>query len=148
MAMSVIPSSGNPGISMAVRLPDLPHFELYEGNIVGGGDLVSMAGCNGELAELFHHRQYSPRHQADVVAWAQRCLPPRPRLGWADNRVLHLWHGTLEKRQYGERLRILTPRHYDPARDLDRSGPALRFAASAGDLKAAVGAYLASRDDA
>ena len=144
----VQPSSGGAGMATGLRLASLPAFELYEANIVGGGDLLMGCAFLGRLQELFDVRNYSSAHQADAVAWATRCLRAQARSGWADNRALHLWHGKLEGRQYGERMGILGPRGYDPARDLDRSGPAMRFTAQAGELKAVVGAYLASRNDA
>ncbi len=142
------PLSGNPGLAIAVRLADLPDFELYEHNIVGGADLVLTAAVHGALDDLFLQRQFSSRHRADIVAWAARCLRPQARLGWANGRVLHLWHGTMADRRLDARQLVLAPRDYDPERDVDRSGAALRFADAAGDLKAAVAAYLASRGDA
>jgi hypothetical protein len=142
------PLSGNPGLATAVRLADLPDFELYEGNIVGGGDLVLAAGIHGAMDDLFLHRHFSPGHRADILAWAARCLPSQAHLGWAEGRVVHLWHGTMEARRLKQRQLVLGPRNYDPARDVDRSGDALRFKDSACGLKAAVEAYLASRDDA
>ncbi|ROZ64127.1 hypothetical protein [Ramlibacter sp. WS9] len=142
------PLSGNPGLATAVRLAELPEFKLYEGNIVGGGDLVLMAGIHGALDDLFLHRHFSPGHRADVLAWAARCLPSQARLGWAEGRVLHLWHGTMEARRLKQRQLVLGPRDYDPQRDVDRNGDALRFKDPAGELKAAVEAYLVSRDDA
>ncbi|MES2633028.1 MAG: hypothetical protein V4669_08650 [Pseudomonadota bacterium] len=146
----VPPSSGGAGIASAIRLDALPAFECYDANIVGGGDLLMAAAAIGELQALFATRPYSPAHQADASAWAERCLPPhrnRQRLGYADNRAMHLWHGEMEGRQYGERTKILAPRGFDPARDIDRSGQALRFTESAVDLKNAVGDYLRSRND-
>ncbi|WP_048438941.1 hypothetical protein [Caenimonas sp. SL110] len=146
----VPPSSGGAGIASAVRLDDLPDFECYDGNIVGGGDLLMAAAAIGMLQALFATRPYSAAHQCDAAAWAARCLPAgkdRQRLGFADNRAMHLWHGEMEGRQYGERTKILAPRGYDPARDIDRSGNALRFMQCAGDLKDAVGNYLRSRND-
>lgn len=145
---NVSPLSGNPGLATAVRLADLPDFELYEGNIVGGADLVLTAGVHGALDDLFLHRHFSPGHRADVIAWAARCLRPRVRLGWAEGRVLHLWHGTMAARRLQQRQLVLGPRNYDPERDVDRSAEALRFRDPAGELKAAVEAYLVSRDDA
>ncbi|MRD48823.1 hypothetical protein [Caenimonas koreensis] len=142
------PSSGSTGMAIAVRLADLPSFELYDGNIVGGGDLLMATAFIGRLKELFDVRNYASGHEADAFAWAARCLPRQPRLGWADNRVMHLWHGSLADRQYGERLHILGPRGYDPAIHLDRSGQAMRFTPCASELKNAVAHYLASRNDA
>ncbi|WP_048438806.1 hypothetical protein [Caenimonas sp. SL110] len=143
--------AGGPGMACAVRLAALPDFALYDANIVGGGDLVLAAAVTGRLQELFSVRHYAPRHQADVMAWAAHCLPGHPdqqRLGYADNRVMHLWHGTLEGRQYGERMKILGPRGYDPAVDIDRGLDALRFMPRATELKTVVEAYLRSRNDA
>ncbi len=148
MSMTSSPASGNPGMASAIRLADLPHFEFYEGNIVGGGDLVLAAACLGELEMMFRNRLYAPGHEAHVRAWAARCIPALGRLGWAANTVLHLWHGTMEARRYNQRQFVLGPRNYDPQKDIDGSGDAMRFKDSSGELKAAVGAYLASRDDA
>lgn len=148
MATTVIPVSGIPGMSIALRLEALPGFDLYDGNIVGGGDQVLVAAALGRLDEHFHHRALAPGHQADIRAWARRCLPTLPGVGLADNRVLHLWHGTMEGRQYGMRHNIVRDFDYDPRRDLDRSGVALRFTDGADGLKDAVGSYLVSRGDA
>lgn len=134
-------------LSIALRLEDLPDFELYEGNIVGGGDQVLVAASLGRLDEHFLHRSLASGHQADVSAWARRCLRTTPGIGLADNRLLHLWHGAMEGRQYGIRHSILRGCDYDPQRDLDRSGEALHFAAGAAMLKTAVQAYLMSRGD-
>jgi hypothetical protein len=144
------PVSGNPGMAIALRLAELPDFEFYDGNIVGNGDTLLVSAYLGQLDAFFGPRQYCPTHRADIVAWAARCLPPlrTPRLAWADNRVLHLWHGSIEDRQYGQRFNILGPRNYDPLRHLDRSREALSFADGAGEIKAAVGSYLRSRNDA
>ena len=38
--------SGNPGMANAVRLGELPRFELYDGNIVGGGDSRDSENCD------------------------------------------------------------------------------------------------------
>lgn len=148
MAPTVIQVSGIPGMSIALRLEALPGFELYECNIVGGGDQVLVSAAMGRLDEHFHHRSLAPGHQADIRTWARRCLRTLPGVGLADNRLLHLWHGKLAGRQYGMRHSILQSRDYDPRRDLDRSGDALRFAAGTEGLKAAVGEYLVSRGDA
>jgi hypothetical protein len=144
------PSSGNAGMAVALRLAGLPGFEFYDANIVGGGDLLLASAWLDELEAFFAPRQYTAAHRADVLHWARRCLPARRKrqLGWADNRVLHLWHGTLAQRQYGERRAILGSRGFDPARHIDRSGEALRFTGAAGEIKAAVEAYLVSRNDA
>ncbi|HVZ44058.1 MAG TPA: hypothetical protein VHA82_09620 [Ramlibacter sp.] len=149
MAVGMLPPfSGNPGMATAFRLDALPHFEHYENNIVGGGDTVLTAACSGELDALFRYRNFSLPHQADMLAWTKRSLPAPAGLGWAANRILHLWHGLLEDRQYGKRMDILASRGYDPRRHLDRSGVALRFREGCGDLRAAVADYLASRHDA
>jgi len=149
LAMTIIPVSGNPGMSIALRLASLPDFEMYEGNIVGGGDQALLAASMHSLDELFRHRTLTPAHQADLRAWAQRCLPPGLRFGHADNRLLHLWHGTMEGRQYGQRLGILPKYDYDPRIDIDSTGDALRFTGARGDgLRNAVRAYLESRHDA
>jgi hypothetical protein len=142
------PGRGQPGMAFAVRLPDYPSFELYEGNIVGGADSVLLAACAGVLQRFHRERGYSPGHQADIDRWAQRHIRAAAGIGWADNRVLHLWHGPIASRQYAQRVDILASRKYDPARDLDRTGAAIRLRGHAADLRHAVAQYLRSRDDA
>ncbi|MBI5276538.1 MAG: hypothetical protein HY854_08750 [Burkholderiales bacterium] len=139
--------SGNPGMALAARLHE-GNFCLYENGIVGGGDFLVAAGSVGRLDEVFETRPVTLSQQADIRDWAACCLPVGSGLGWADNRLMHLWHGPMAARQYAQRYAILADHDYDPQRDIDRSQPALRFSDSAGGLKEAVAAYLGSRDDA
>jgi hypothetical protein len=144
-----VPLAGNPGMATALRLDRWPHLRLYEGNIVGGGDLVLLAALNQGLDEMFTHRAYSAAHQADIRRWARHEIPPRARLGHAANRLLHLWHGALEDRRYAQRQAVLAGHCYDPAIDLDpgREGP-LGLIEGSHALRQGVKDYLSSRKDA
>lgn len=143
------PLSGNPGMAIALRPGALPGFRFYECNLVGGADLALAAALAGALDEVFTHRAFSPGHQDHLRDWARRCIPAGSSLGFAPQRLLHLWHGKLKDRGYSTRNAILLEHGFDPARDVDPD-PAggLRLTQQAQALRRAVAQYLASRNDA
>lgn len=140
--------SGNPGMAVALRLDDRPDFRLYEGNLVGGGDIVLMAAFTGRLGELFSVCPYSPHHQSHIRSWQSRNIPIAGKLGYADNQLLHLWHGDMKKRKYRERYTILTENNYDPCCDIDSSHlTSLKLAEKSIRLRELIADYLFSRTD-
>lgn len=148
-ATLLTPATGHPGMTTAIRVSRMPAFRFYENNIVGAGDSVLVAAASGRLDELFGNRPYAKRHEEDIRAWAAHCVGSGALgLGVAHNGILHLWHGEPGHRQYTQRLQILASHDYDPARDVDGSGPALRCTPAARGLGDAIAAYLVSRNDA
>lgn len=106
---------GCPGLAWAARREDIPDG-LYEYHIVGGGDSAAVyAWLNVE----------SPIATAGTT-WGNdfmsRCQVERDRIGGSvtclSQSVVHFYHGTKGRRQYGDRYAILDNHGYDPATDL------------------------------
>lgn len=144
-----VPLSGNPGMAVAMRGEELLAHGLYEGNVVGGGDLVAVAAFADRLGELFENREYSPAHQEHIRSWAAGVRAADPGIGFAPNRLLHLWHGSLADRRYSQRMAILNAFGYDPVRDVvPAPGEPLRLRGHADALKRSIAEYMAARRDA
>jgi len=148
-AMPIPPLSGNPGLAMAIRADMLRHWSYYEYNIVGGGDLVTLAAMTLNLSALFSNITFTPKHQDHMLQWAQSQNFKRCLIGFASNKLLHLWHGKLENRQYRSRFEILRDCNYDPSIDIqpDPEG-ALCFTHGSEQLKKRIEKFLCSRQDA
>lgn len=139
---------GNPGLATSIHLKRLAQWRFYEGNIVGGGDLAMAASLSGKTKELFETLVYTDSHQRHLLKWAQSQNPSRIRLGHANGRILHLWHGEIQDRQYRQRYSVLTRHNYNPDTDLtSHESGALGFSTFNPHLKTAVGNYIHSRKD-
>ena len=139
---------GNPGMAVAIRIDRNSRWYHYEGNIVGGADILLMAGVANCLEDYMHSRKYSPAHKEHILKWRDEHFHANCKLGYADNTVFHLWHGKIEKMDYRKRVLILTECEYDPPKDLNlEEAGALSFASKDSDLKERVAEYLFSRQD-
>lgn len=98
---------GAPGFAWAARREAIP-WGVYDKDIVGGGDCHAIAAFVKERKWV--EKQYSSlrRPAADFDAWKAKQLPLiNGRIGCVSGGAYHLYHGTHEKRQYGDRLQIL-----------------------------------------
>ena len=140
---------GNPGLATAISLQRRPGWRYYEGCIVGGGDLATIAATCQKTDEFFQIRGHTSGHQQHLRNWANTQDVSGIRIGRIDGRIMHLWHGDLKNRQYTQRYSILTDHHYDPAADIiSLPGQALQFSPSNASLKQSVEDYILSRKDA
>lgn len=140
-------SSGNPGMAVALSMEKLAKLHLYEANIVGGGDSVLMAGATHSIPDLFSVRPYTNAHKQSILDWYDKSIPSGNQLGYADNEIAHLWHGTIESRQYLSRHVILSKCDYVPSRDINwfKSG-ALELSEAGAYLKKLILHYMQSRE--
>ncbi|QDT30494.1 hypothetical protein Enr10x_58600 [Gimesia panareensis] len=98
---------GTPGFAWAARREAIP-WGIYDKDIVGGGDCHAVAAFVKERKWV--EKQYSSlkRPAADFDAWKAKQYPLIDgRIGCVPGAAFHLYHGTREKRQYGDRLQIL-----------------------------------------
>lgn len=139
---------GNPGLATAISLQRRPGWRHYEGCIVGGGDLATIAAVCQKTDEFFGIRGHTPKHQQHLRNWANSEDVAGIRVGRIDGRIMHLWHGDIKDRQYTQRYSILTDHHYDPTTDITSlPGQALQFSSSNASLKQSVENYILSRKD-
>lgn len=108
-----------PGLAWAAHRSLLARHGMLDICILGGACSATAFASQGEfdLAEEF--LEMSPAMRASYRAWAEPFYADvRGHLGFADNTVLHLWHGELTRRRYRERHAGLVPFGFDPATDL------------------------------
>lgn len=106
----------SPGGAWMARRDVLPRIP-FEENIIGGGD-DAFARC------LFG--DWEPIVPRMGTRWLRRYLIEsvplfrslRGRVGYYDQTLTHLWHGSKDNRQYGTRHNILIENDFDPAEDI------------------------------
>lgn len=136
------------GFGWAARRETLQAVGLYEANVIGGGDALTVIAAVGRLDQYLAKRPLTPAHQGHFRKWYSDARQAGLFAHVADLRqtAWHLWHGTMINRNYYGRRQILLRNDYDPVRDLvfepDR---ALRWAQPGSALARAVGDYFFSR---
>jgi len=134
------------GLAWAARREPLEEHGLYDACILGGGSRAILCAALGEFDHLSTIRM-TPRHAQHYLTWAPKFADAMGgRIGYIDGRILHLWHGDLRDRKYGERIERLKQYRFDPSTDLalDPEG-CWRWATEKPDLHRYVRSYFHSR---
>jgi hypothetical protein len=105
---------GHTGFAWAFRKDSLSH--LYDKMIIGGGDNLITHGLFGIYPKAYkmlsdnlisHHKEYISNLKLEGSIY------------YAKGVIVHLWHGEIENRQYGERrLKMFNDFRYNPDVDL------------------------------
>jgi hypothetical protein len=106
----------HPGFAVVFDRKLVEEVGLYEKHTMGGGDGVVMRASLG-FTDVWIYRVMGRCLAANVRQWAKHWhaqLREDRLLAATEGRVVHLWHGTMENRQYNTR--------YDPTR-LPRAMP-------------------------
>lgn len=136
------------GLAWAARREELARAQLYDRNVVGGGDGVPVQAGLGLLPRLWTARRFAPAHRADIEAWARRAADAGllAHVGHLGGDVYHLWHGTFRNRNYRGRYDILARHAYDPTRDVRLAdNGAWAWSDPAGPLARDVAEYFFAR---
>ena len=101
--------AGEPGFAMAVRRSILKSHGLYDRMILGGGDRAILGGVMGiDPVDNVHLNTHPDNVLADVRQWSRDLFTAaRGSLYYTEGNLLHLWHGRLIDRGYGQRTRLL-----------------------------------------
>lgn len=137
----------SPGLAWAGRRSLLQEHGLYEACILGGAYAVIACAALGEFELAENYCEMSDAMRAFYRAWAEPFFDDvQGRLGYADNTVLHLWHGDLPRRFYRERHVGLESFGFDPLTDLGTSDSGcLEWASEKPEMHAYVRRYFAAR---
>lgn len=111
---------GHSGFAWAARRELLNRHGLYDGLILGGGDLLIAKTfyTSEELEPAF----YPPALNNAVERWRRPFhADVEGSVSHAEGRVLHLWHGQAANRTYVDRARILRDCEFDPECDIEPS---------------------------
>jgi hypothetical protein len=115
----------SPGHAWCARREVLEAAGLYDGMIVGGGDLGIGLAAIGRHEAFVCAYAMGPAHAEHYRRWAVRFHEAvQGRLGVLDGDIYHLWHGSLEDRGYETRYDRLRELDFDPSADvaLDENG--------------------------
>ena len=137
------------GLAWASRREVLDAHGFYDACILGSGDRAILSAAIGKFDCCTRGLQMSARRAAHYLAWAQPYFETvRGRIGYLPGRVLHLWHGEIKDRRYGDRDRDLAALDFDPFDDIALDpGGAWRWSSDKPDLHAFIKSYFASRNE-
>jgi hypothetical protein len=116
-----------PGFAWAAPSAFLRKNGVYDRCIMGGGDMLFCYGITGLSERLLDNHKAAgwsfygdcPSYRSWALHVAEEC---RGRLGFVDGRIVHLFHGNLQDRQYKSRIDGLVPFAVDLDRDIAAPG--------------------------
>lgn len=111
-------NQSHPGFAWAGRSDWLRKYGLEDMMPVGGGDCTTVKALQGGSGQHFDH-QMSPGWKQYFARWAEPLAREiNGRIGFLDQAIMHLWHGSPRDRHYVDRWEYV--RDYDPATDVFR----------------------------
>lgn len=140
---------GHPGFAWGARRGLLERHGLYDACVAGGGDHVVAHAAAGDWTSRCFAWSFGrdTAHYRHFARWAEPFFEDaRGRVTFAPGRVLHLWHGDWEDRNYTFRHKELRAFGFDPEGDLrvDESG-CWAWASDKPELRAWAAGYFARR---
>jgi hypothetical protein len=110
----------SPGHAWASRRSILEQSGFYDAMIVGGGDRAMINAMCGEIEGYIDRCILTPAHAEHYRKWAAGFYRlAQSKIGYVPGRLTHLWHGTVQNRNYMGRQAILAESDFDPARDIE-----------------------------
>ena len=116
-----------PGFAWAAQTAFLRKIGIYDRCIMGGGDMLFCYGISGLSQQLLdNHKAAGWAFYGDCRSyrlWASQAAEAcGGRWGCVGGRILHLFHGTLQDRQYKSRIDGLVPFAIDLDQDISAGG--------------------------
>jgi hypothetical protein len=140
---------GHPGFAWGARRELFARHGVYDTCVVGGGDhLIAHAATGDWTSRCFRWTLgTSTAHYLHFVEWAERFYrDARGLVSYAPGRLLHLWHGEWDDRDYTFRHKGLRGFGFDPASDVRvGAGGCWEWASDKADLHAWAAEYFARR---
>jgi len=111
------PGKGHPGFGWAARREFLDKHKLYDATpLIGADYLMAIAFSGLEKDHYLSHLNYaSLKH---FFSWANKLWTSPVSLGFIDQHITHLWHGSFENRKYFPCLNYLVEEDFDPQSDI------------------------------
>ena len=137
------------GLAWASRRDLLEAHGLYDALILGSGDRAMLCAAFGRFEDCSRALLMNERQEEHYRAWARPYFETvRGRVGYIPGRAVHLWHGEVKDRQYGERERAFERFGFDPFRDIARDEHGCwRWNSDKAELHAFVRRYFESRNE-
>ena len=138
---------GRPGAAWAARRDFLNAIGgLVDNNIVGGGDAIACDAWCGKSGS-YYFSVNPPRLAEDNRRWHENVnrVQVAP-VSYVTGKMKHLFHGTVENRQYKDRVSILTDTDFNPHSDIRKNADGIwEWCSDKPDLHCRVADYFASR---
>jgi hypothetical protein len=135
------------GYAWAGRRDIIARHRFYDACIIGAGDQALAAVAHGCPEGAVRRQRMNEAFLRHFEAWAGPFREAiRGNVAFLDDRILHLWHGTVENRGYYSRHEGLARFGFDPAADLiaDASG-AWRWASDKPEMHGFLRDYFFAR---
>jgi hypothetical protein len=135
------------GLAWAAGRDLLREHCFYDVCIIGGGDSAMLRAAYGCFDDAIRIQAMNSPQRIHYLAWAEAFHDAvRSNVGFVEGNLVHLWHGNLEHRRYGNRYQELTRFQFDPFEDIaiDNNG-AWRWNTNKTEMHDCVSAYFLSR---
>lgn len=93
---------------------------FYDRHIVGGGDNIIRDGLEDSTIPKIRTCLFTEKHLKDIEKYTSKLYShvKGKGIGCIDGIILHMYHGTVENRQYFKRYRILLDHNFDPKKHI------------------------------
>lgn len=107
------------GLAWAADRDLLRRHRFYDACIVGGGDSAMLRAAYGRFDDAIRIQAMNSQQRSHYLTWAEAFHDAvRSNVGFVQGNLVHLWHGSVEHRRYGDRYELLTRFHFDPFEDI------------------------------
>ena len=144
------PAHGKTGFAWAARREVLDRSLLYDRCVAGGGDsLIAFAFAGARQAAcLRRHLGIDPAWIDHMGEWFDKVAEQPLRIGHLPQALLHLWHGSQQRRLSQQRHEELRRRGYDPRHDVRiGSNGCLEWATDKPELHRWIADYFVYRQE-
>ena len=109
----------SPGHAWAARRELLREHGFYDAMVMGSGDKIMASAAFGHCRDSVASFAFNARQARHYLDWARPFHEAvAGRVGFANQAVVHLWHGSLSSRGYGDRYREFGAFEFDPYKDI------------------------------
>ena len=121
---------------------------LIDYDIIGSADWHMAYGMVGRIHEVIPPQLQGP-YRRWLVQFQERCdWVIKRNLGYVPGCVVHHWHGSISKRKYETRWKILDDAKFNPETDIIKDSQGLyTFAGNKPQFQADMRAYFIGRDE-
>lgn len=112
---------GHVGFAWGARRGILDQVPLFDRALIGGADHIMAHAAAGQIPHPCITKSFT-ENLDEVLEWSHRFhRATQGQLGYVPGDLYHLWHGSIENRQYFQRIRDFTSRSRD-IMERDESG--------------------------
>jgi hypothetical protein len=136
-----------PGGAWAARRDVIANIGLYDRHVLGGNDTIFADALLGAWGIHGYLTNSGDRLRRDALIWGQTLARTNPTYSYLPQDAFHLFHGSLDDRQYVRRDQLLLDHDFDPQADIRRDGDVFEWTSNKPRLHAAVADYFSSRKE-